>query len=527
MQFDASGDHVDTRRFLLGFVAVLVTSGGAQAAELPVKAKPTQHVKVCTIYGAGFYYIPGTQTCMKIGGFVRAEIKYDAIGSFEPAINGANAQFFRAGDRIDTRARAGISLDVREQTAYGTLRSYLLGGWQYTSNDAPTLSLPGTAVPRTGGAATPGVTPNGANNVYFARAFIQYAGFTVGKAISAFDFFDTSRYSLQTNFAYQDLGRFGINTFTYTAQLGNGFTASLGIEDASFYSRPIKDLNATPPAGVIAGFGPFFPILAAGGPTNSPWNNAGLLVPDIAGNVRLDQPWGAAQVMGALHDDRASSYSATANGLIAGVAHPADAWGWAAGAGVRVNLHSPGDSFDVQAQYWSGASGRCIINSSTRLADQTFGLVNSGTIGLGWVDDAFLANSAATGATQLQLPAAWNVYAAIQHYWVPSLRTSLYGGYVDYRAESSAVDVLVCAPNKFAASCADWAAWQIGSRTLWNPVRNLDVGVDVQYTALSKTAFAGGSVTFTPTGAAAPTTFTVGTTHVISALLRIQRNFYP
>jgi hypothetical protein len=109
---------------------------------------------------------------------------------------------------------------------------------------------------------------------------------------------------------------------------------------------------------------------------------------------------------------------------------------------------------------------------------------------------------------------------------VPNLRTSLYGGYVNYRADSSAVDTLVCKPNGFGTGCADWAAWQIGSRTLWNPVRSLDVGVDVQYTALSKTAFDGGTVTFTPTGAA-PNTFRVGTTGVISALLRIQANFYP
>jgi len=517
---------VHKRTLLLGFIAGLTTIGGAPAAELPVKTKSVQYVKVCTLYGAGFFYIPATQTCTKIDGFVRAEIKYHAIGSFEPAINGANAQFFRAGDQVDTRARAGISLDTREQTEYGTVRAYLLAGWQYTSNDAPTLSLPGTAVPTTGGAPTPGVTPNGNNNLYLARAFVQYAGFTAGKAISAFDFFETTRYSLQTNFAYQDLGRFGINTFTYTAQLGNGVTASLGLEDGSFYARPIKDLNAAPPAKVIAGFGTFFPILASGGPTNGPWNNAGLLVPDIAGNLRIDQPWGAAQIMGALHDDRAGPYNATANGLIAGVAHPTDTWGWAAGTGVRVNLASPGDSFDVQAQYCRGWSGHCIINSSARLADQTFGLVNSGTIGLAWVDDAFMANSASTGATQLQLPAAWNVYAGIQHYWVADLRTSLYGGYVNYRAESSAVDILVCAPNGFHPGCADWAAWQIGSRTLWNPVRNLDVGVDVQYTALAKTAFAGGTVTFAPTGAA-PHTFTVGTTGVMSALLRIQRNFYP
>ena len=160
---------MDARRLSLGGVAGLIAVVGAHAAEMPVKAKAVQYVRVCTLYGDGFYYIPGTQTCMKIGSFVRAEIKYDAIGSFEPAINGANAQFFRGGDQIDTRVRTGISLDAREQTAYGTLRAYLLGGWEYTSNDAPTLSLPGTAVPTAGGAATAGATPNGANNLLCPR----------------------------------------------------------------------------------------------------------------------------------------------------------------------------------------------------------------------------------------------------------------------------------------------------------------------------------------------------------------------
>jgi len=63
---------MDTRGLLLGGVAALIAVVGAHAAEIPVKAKPIQYVKVCSLYGDGFYYIPGTQTCMKIGGFVRA-----------------------------------------------------------------------------------------------------------------------------------------------------------------------------------------------------------------------------------------------------------------------------------------------------------------------------------------------------------------------------------------------------------------------------------------------------------------------
>ena len=70
------------KSLLLGTAAGLVAMTGAQAADLPVKAKPVQYVKICSLYGAGFYYIPGTDTCIKIGGFVRAEVNINSGGSF-------------------------------------------------------------------------------------------------------------------------------------------------------------------------------------------------------------------------------------------------------------------------------------------------------------------------------------------------------------------------------------------------------------------------------------------------------------
>jgi len=120
----------------------------------------------------------------------------------------------------------------------------------------------------------------------------------------------------------------------------------------------------------------------------------------------------------------------------------------------------------------------------------------------------------------------WNVVAAVQHYWIPNVRTSLYGAYASYKADSSAVNAVVCTPSGLTAGCADWATWQIGSRTVWNPVRNLDIGVEALYTDLSKSAFSGSTVTFAPTSAAA-NTFTVGSTHVISGIVRAQYNFLP
>ena len=57
------------KSLLLGSVAGLVAAGGAQAADLPLKAKAVEYVRICSLYGAGFYYIPGTDTCIKLGGY--------------------------------------------------------------------------------------------------------------------------------------------------------------------------------------------------------------------------------------------------------------------------------------------------------------------------------------------------------------------------------------------------------------------------------------------------------------------------
>src|ERR1700756_2700377 len=103
---------------LLGTAASLAVVAGAQAADLPVKAKPVEYVKVCTLYGAGFYYIPGTDVCMKIGGFIRTEWNVHAAGSFAVFTSGTNALQTRAEDNYVTRARAYLTADVREQTAY-------------------------------------------------------------------------------------------------------------------------------------------------------------------------------------------------------------------------------------------------------------------------------------------------------------------------------------------------------------------------------------------------------------------------
>src|ERR1051326_1583654 len=203
------------KSLLLGGAAGLVAVAGAQAADLPVKAKPVEYVKVCSIYGAGFFYIPGTDPCIKIGGWSRAEYDFQTGGSDSPN-NGGGGNSPGAGrnSRIDVneyqmRARWVTSLDVRTQTEYGTLRAYTRAGFQTTT----------------------GETTQG--RIYTERGFIKFAGFTFGKSQSYFDVFGGA-FCYGCGYAgnSSQTGAAGTLLAAYTATFGNGFTATLALEDS-------------------------------------------------------------------------------------------------------------------------------------------------------------------------------------------------------------------------------------------------------------------------------------------------------
>ncbi|MFK3668499.1 porin, partial [Ochrobactrum teleogrylli] len=69
---------MNIKSLLLGSAAALVAASGAQAADAIVAPEPeaVEYVRVCDAYGAGYFYIPGTETCLRIHGYVR----YDVAG---------------------------------------------------------------------------------------------------------------------------------------------------------------------------------------------------------------------------------------------------------------------------------------------------------------------------------------------------------------------------------------------------------------------------------------------------------------
>ncbi len=309
------------KSLLLGSAAGLVAVAGAQAADLPVKAKPVQYVKICSLYGAGFYYIPGTDTCIKIGGWVRQYIGVNSNGNLTNGNLGSlNTNTLGSNNGWTWKARGYITADARTQTEFGTLRGYIDVG---------------------------GSTQGSAGNSVFNsnRAFIQLAGFTLGVSQSFYDLYPTPALSYFGGMINpsSDTGDGGQTVTAYTAQFGNGFSASLSLEAP----RTTTVFNASP-AGATS-------FISGAGATGALAQSSGAVrYPDIVANVRLDSTWGAAQIMGGIHDVVPSYYGTTTD-----TGNPSFATGWFAGAGVKINtpMIGPGDYFSAQFNYTQGALG--------------------------------------------------------------------------------------------------------------------------------------------------------------------------
>ena len=113
------------KSLLLGSAAGVVAVAGAQAADLPVKAKPVEYVKICSLYGDGFYYIPGTDICMKFGGHVQADYGWNIDRRQHAALYGTR-RLRRTARSVRTRpgTRATSTSTPARRRAYGTLRTF-------------------------------------------------------------------------------------------------------------------------------------------------------------------------------------------------------------------------------------------------------------------------------------------------------------------------------------------------------------------------------------------------------------------
>jgi hypothetical protein len=309
------------KSLLFGSAAVLAAGTGAQAADLPT-VEPVEYVRICDAFGTGFFYIPGTDTCLKLSGYVRHESHF-VEGFDEGDLSnryGLNivtpGGFLIHRDRLvnnwSTRTRGHVEWDARTQTDVGLIRAFI--AIEGTRGPSP-VTVDEINVP----------DPTYGSGVTLASAFIQvsndFGTYTAGKFGSFFDFFGAHLYG--TRVGLED-GTTDPNLFAWTFAGGNGFSFSIAAEDP-------KSTGRRKSKGVFDDY-------------------EGQEFPDGVANIRVDQGWGSAQLMGAikhLHDK---------TGFLIDGGEDQDGIGWAVGAGVKLGI--PGGWEIVgQGGYAQGAVG--------------------------------------------------------------------------------------------------------------------------------------------------------------------------
>ncbi len=510
------------KRLMLGSAAGLVVMSGAQAADLPVKAKAVEYVKVCSLYGAGFWYIPGTDTCIKLGGYLRADVVFNGNTDATGNVAGAGGARNRFTNYFTTRARQDLSVDTRTATEYGVVRTFAEFTLNWTTDSyAPGATAGSTVYSPIGTASAPnnanaGAVAGGTLGVYYA--FVQFAGFTVGKAISEFSMPWTNYPGNNFDGLVGGGGDVtGVNQLTYTAEFGNGIRAAISLQDPTAYYQ----------AGVNN--------LSAGGAFGTS-DYGGTAAPDIIGTVTVDQAWGTFKFSAAAHDNHAAYYGATE---VTG--HPADKWGFAVQAGLTVkNIPTgPGDTINVSGVYTDGATryniqdlasqyGAVALYGSTNLA----GAYQS--VALAAAPDTVFA-----AGTQQQLIQTWGLRGAFNHNWDPYWSSSLYGAFASVHYGGTAT-ALVCNSKSLglpavglSATVAagtitncnpNYSVSQLGFITRWTPVKNLTFSADVTWSHIDQNM----TGTFDAASAAVgkpAAVYQFRNQDNVSLLTRVQRNF--
>jgi hypothetical protein len=374
------------KSLLLGSAAGLAAIAGAQAADLPAKkAVAVEYVRVCSAYGAGFFYIPGTETCLRIGGRVRADYLY-------------NEPLTRAEDAIGFRARGRIQADARTETAYGALRAFVR--FEITRSSGTPFG-------------NEGVVRQGPD---LAQAFIQFGGLTAGRVTSFFSNGDLPTDHMGT-VRFDDAP--DVDLLAYTFTFGNGFSATISLEDGLERRRGLLNPGFVDPATGL---------FVAGG--EIPY--AGQRLPDVVGNIKYTATWGtlssrvpstrSAAWFSELALRLATCLQVLPDALVGTI--PDNEYGFAIAGYLGVNLPmlralatlsgSLPPMPDGAPAYLDGGNSGTIITPFAAFQGFTGGLADA------TIDPV-------TG--DLDKTRAWSVAGGLRHYWTPEIRSNVFASY--------------------------------------------------------------------------------------------------
>lgn len=294
-------------RFLAGAAAILSSTAAtfaADAVEVMPEPEPMDYVRVCDAYGTGFYYIPGTETCLRVGGYLRYDLGVGIFGH-ENVLDRSDfaAGVLNTNDTYYKRARAAVQVDARSETELGTLRGYMHLNFNWDTTTTPALlDLDGDDVLDEVGDFT---TTREASDV--EQAYIELGGFRVGKTDSLFvRITNFAGNVLQDDLIDYEPDR--TNQISYTYSGSNGLTAAIAVEEGAGEGHVIDD---------------YIPHVVAGAALTQGWGGISgavgydSLLEEWAAKLRLDVKASESLslfIMGGYSSTDAGSYYATWNG---------------------------------------------------------------------------------------------------------------------------------------------------------------------------------------------------------------------
>ncbi len=547
------------KSIMLGSAAGIVAVATAQAADLPTrKAAPVEYVRVCNVGGITGWTLPGSDTCVKLSGYITAQVVGgnlntqfawgtvgDAIGAAAntpglgaiatspvlaelAAIDPRNTQrvllaaspaqgnttFYRPETGWSTRAN--LSLDIASNTAYGPLLGH-----------AEIQGDVGNGLDSLQGAPT--------NNIFYVNtAYLTWAGITAGKAASFFSFVGGG--DNYANFFSPD--RKGFNEpllLAYTASFGGGFTATISAESPASVGASGGGTQINGGTGCAGNGG------CVGNPALITFG--GQKWPDIVGALHVKQGWGEAQLSGVIHNVNVTSTGF--DGAVVGDACGPDAFpvvcnggqqnhvGWAIDAGVKINLQGWGGMFGAGDDLLlTGVYSQSAVWYSG-LLDGMWG-ENGQTNGNG--QPMFLADSFFNPVSnQWSTPRAWSVSALLEHHWTPTIYTDFEGsiGGVEWSNMGGGCNIGLpacligqAAQGPFSPKALSWI---FGVDMGWNPVTNLNFDLELMYQGTTQQAPSGFIGTVYNTGGVGGAVFVPGdwrgNSEGFAGRLRITRYF--
>ena len=191
---------MNIKSLLLGSAAALAAVSGAQAADAIIAAEPEpmEYVRVCDAFGTGYFYIPGTETCLKIGGYVRFQVDLNE-----------NGYGFVDGDEWDAWTRGRVAFTAKSDTELGELTGF--------------IAIHGDVSERT----------ENDTDMYLDEVYLQLGGFKAGTYLNWWDKGINGETDVIGNGT-----RFTSIAYIYT---GEAFTAGLQLDELSNEEAPFFD----------------------------------------------------------------------------------------------------------------------------------------------------------------------------------------------------------------------------------------------------------------------------------------------